>query len=141
MTDALTEITFHASYAYEEFVEGYRPVRANGTAQLELKPGVMKRVVAAAAADPDKSHVLLIDEINRANVPRVFGELMTVLERPRRGETVELPASGDHLAVPANLVVLGTMNTADRSIRTLDAALRRRFGFIEILPDLSLIHI
>jgi 5-methylcytosine-specific restriction protein B len=137
----LTFLTFHASYSYEEFVEGYRPVD-DGTPglSLRLRDGVMKRVASTAAADRPSPYVLLIDEINRANLPRVFGELLTVLESDKRGLPVTLPGSGQELTVPDNLFVVGTMNTADRSIRTLDAALRRRFAFIELMPQPELLN-
>ncbi|KQY07954.1 hypothetical protein ASD37_08235 [Mycobacterium sp. Root135] len=131
----LTEVTFHASYAYEDFIEGFRPVSGERELKLELRDGIMKRVARTALAHPHKLFILIIDEINRADVPRVFGELMTVLENGRRGESVTLPTSGEALTIPKNVVVLGTMNTADQSIRSLDAALRRRFGFIELMPD------
>ncbi|MEE4025054.1 AAA family ATPase [Gordonia sp. PKS22-38] len=135
----LTEVTFHASYAYEDFIEGFRPLSGETELKLALRPGIMKRVATQAHADPDHVYVLIIDEINRADVPRVFGELMTVIERGRRGQAVTLPTSGETLSVPKNLIVLGTMNTADQSIRSLDAALRRRFGFIELMPDTDLL--
>lgn len=135
----LTEITFHASYAYEDFIEGFRPKAGESELKLELRPGIMKRLVTDATADPDNLYVLIIDEINRADVPRVFGELMTVLEQGRRGQSVTLATSRELLSVPANVVILGTMNTADQSIRSLDAALRRRFGFIELMPELDLL--
>jgi 5-methylcytosine-specific restriction protein B len=135
----LTEVTFHASYAYEDFIEGFRPKAGEAELKLELRDGIFKRVANRAAARPDELHIVIIDEINRADVPRVFGELMTVLEIGRRGESVTLPTSGERLTVPRNVVVLGTMNTADQSIRSLDAALRRRFGFIELMPDPDLL--
>ncbi|QII02057.1 AAA domain-containing protein [Rhodococcoides fascians A21d2] len=140
LANYLTEVTFHASYAYEEFIEGYRPVSSDAESiSLQLKDGVIKRVASTAHAEPDMPFVLLIDEINRANVPRVFGELITVIEADKRGSSVVLPASGDRLIVPENLMIIGTMNTSDRSIRSLDAALRRRFAFIELLPDSSIL--
>lgn len=131
----LTEVTFHASYAYEDFIEGFRPKAGETELHLELRDGIMKRVANAALTHPDDAYVLIIDEINRADVPRVFGELMTVVEHGRRGQSVTLPTSGESLTIPKNVVILGTMNTADQSIRSLDAALRRRFGFIELMPE------
>lgn len=137
----LTLLTFHASYSYEEFVEGYRPVD-DGTPglSLRLRDGVMKRIASTAVADHPSPYVLLIDEINRANLPRVFGELLTVLESDKRGLPVTLPGSGQRLTLPDNVFLVGTMNTADRSIRTLDAALRRRFAFIEVMPEPELLN-
>lgn len=135
----LTEVTFHASYAYEDFIEGFRPKAGETELKLELRDGIMKRVAKDAAAHPDDPYVLIVDEINRADVPRVFGELMTVVEKARRGQSVILPTSGETLTIPQNVVILGTMNTADQSIRSLDAALRRRFGFIELMPEPDLL--
>jgi 5-methylcytosine-specific restriction protein B len=134
----LTQVTFHASYSYEDFLEGYRPVPGDGDGlRLELRDGLMIRIARTARADGDTPYLLLVDEMNRANTPRVFGELMTVLERDKRGMAITLPTSGRDLVLPANVYMIGTMNTSDRSIRTLDAALRRRFAFIEVLPDSS----
>ncbi len=132
----LTRVTFHPSYSYEDFVEGYKPVSTStGTLDLQLSDGVFKRVCRAAQADPDRPYLLLIDEINRGNIPKIFGELITLLERDKRGLTVVLPSSRETFSVPANVYVIGTMNTADRSIKLLDAALRRRFAFIELMPE------
>jgi 5-methylcytosine-specific restriction protein B len=132
----LTRVTFHPSYTYEDFVEGYKPV-PTGTGQLDLRlvDGVFKRVCRAAQADPDRPYLLIVDEINRGNIPKIFGELITLLEGDKRGMTVVLPQSRETFSVPPNVYLLGTMNTADRSIKLLDAALRRRFAFIELMPE------
>lgn len=127
--------TFHPSYGYEDFIEGYRPTAAEGALQFSLHDGIFKRLCSAAAADPEGRYYLIVDEINRGDIPRIFGELLTLIDKPKRGSAVMLPLSGDRFAVPPNVMVIGTMNTADRSIALLDTALRRRFGFIELMPD------
>lgn len=129
--------TFHPIYGYEDFIEGYRP-SADG---FELVPGIMRRMVSAAENKPDKQFVLIIDEINRGNIAQIFGELITLLESTRRGLTrTLLPLSRTSFTVPPNLYLIGTMNTADRSISQLDIALRRRFGFKELLPNPDLLR-
>ncbi|MYT73244.1 5-methylcytosine-specific restriction protein B [Streptomyces sp. PsTaAH-137] len=133
----LTVVTFHPSYGYEDFIEGFRPVPgAGGTGlALDLVDGVFKRVCTTAAADPARPYLMVVDELNRGDLPKILGELITLIERDKRGRTVTLPLSGKPFAVPPNVRLIGTMNTADRSIRMLDAAVRRRFAFLELLPD------
>ena len=137
----LTRVTFHPSYTYEDFIEGFRPNTGGaGGLSLALEDGVFKRVCRAAQANPGRPYLLLIDEINRGNVAKIMGELLTLLERDKRGLTLTLPQSKETFSVPPNVFLLGTMNTADRSIKLLDAALRRRFAFLECMPDSELLH-
>ncbi|MFH9724494.1 McrB family protein [Streptomyces sp. NPDC017254] len=136
----LTLVTFHPSYGYEDFVEGLRPVKGQTGLALEPRAGVFKRVCEQAAEDPDHTYLVIVDEFNRGNVPKVLGELITVLEKDKRGLSVTLPLSERPFAVPRNVLLLGTMNTADRSIRMLDSAIRRRFAFVELLPDARPLH-
>jgi AAA domain (dynein-related subfamily) len=133
-------VTFHQSYGYEDFIEGLRPELKDGQVSYSVRPGIFREACAAAAKSPTQNHVLIIDEINRANISKVFGELITLLEPDKRegasnAIAVKLPYSGDSFSVPSNLYVIGTMNTADRSIALLDTALRRRFEFEEMQPD------
>lgn len=127
--------TFHPSYGYEDFIEGFRPETVDGSLAFSIQEGVFKTMCRSASDDPGGRYFLIIDEINRGDIPRIFGELLTLLDKPKRGSSVLLPLSGDSFAVPENVFVVGTMNTADRSIALLDTALRRRFGFIELMPD------
>jgi hypothetical protein len=132
--DRVELVQFHPSYAYEDFVEGFRPSGANS---FELRPGPLKRLaaraVASKAAGKRERFVLLIDEINRGNLAKVFGELYYLLEY--RDESITLQYSAEAFSLPDNIFIIGTMNTADRSIALLDMALRRRFQFIDLLPD------
>jgi 5-methylcytosine-specific restriction protein B len=131
--------TFHPGYGYEDFIEGLRPKTITGQMVFEPRDGIFKRLCADAIAQPDKHFFLVVDEINRGDVPRIFGELITVIEHDKRGTAIILPITGTSFAVPRNVFLLGTMNTADRSISLLDTALRRRFGFVELMPDSSLL--
>lgn len=137
----LTRVTFHPSYTYEDFIEGFRPEQNDsGGLHLQLTNGIFKRVCAAAEAEPERPFVVLIDEINRGNIAKIFGELITLIEHDKRGMKHLLAQSGEDFNVPPNVFIIGTMNTADRSIQLLDTALRRRFRFIELMPDTELLE-
>ena len=125
------QVQFHPSYAYEDFIEGFRP--SGSQAGFRLVDGVFKSFCATAASRPDEKFVFVIDELNRGHLPQIFGELLYLLEY--RGKTVTLPYSKDEFAIPINLAIVATMNTADRSIALVDFALRRRFEFFEFNPD------
>jgi len=128
----VTIVQFHPSYAYEDFVQGFRPAAdTEGNVRFELRDGPLIRL-AKKAAESGARCILLIDEINRANISKVFGELYYLLEY--RDDEIALQYGG-HFALPENLQIIGTMNTADRSIALLDAALRRRFHFVPFFPD------
>ena len=126
-------VQFHQSYAYEDFVQGLRPTKA-GT--FEVRDGTFVRFCKQAAARPDEKYVFIIDEINRANVSKVFGELLMLIEADHRGETCTLPYDeGDaQFSVPDNVYLIAMMNTADRSLAFMDYALRRRFAFFNMVP-------
>ncbi|HEX8433395.1 MAG TPA: AAA family ATPase [Longimicrobium sp.] len=131
-----TVVQFHPSYSYEDFVQGYRPEAGeNGQLGYRLKAGPLMRLAEAAAADPSREYVLLIDEINRGNLPKIFGELLYLLEYRDQAVTPMYGEEGEEFSLPSNLLVIGTMNTADRSIALVDAALRRRFHFVALFPD------
>lgn len=133
--EAVYTVQFHPSYSYEDFFEGYRPTTAtDGSVGFKLRKGPLKRVAARAQRNPDTPHVLIIDEINRGNIAKVFGELYFLLEY--RDEQISLQYSPKKkFSLPKNLFIIGTMNTADRSIALIDTAIRRRFSFIEMHPD------
>lgn len=136
-SEFVRHVTFHPSYSYEEFVEGLKP---DSKGNYFIQDGIFKKICADAKADPDHTYVLVIDEINRGRTEKIFGELITLIEGDKRGRrSAHLAYSQDKFTVPANLQIIGTMNTADRSLTYLDAALRRRFGFFEMMPDYSLV--
>ncbi|MGH4018735.1 MAG: AAA family ATPase [Pseudonocardiaceae bacterium] len=131
---AVQLIQFHPSYTYEDFFEGFRPVEHDGQLIFKLQPGPFRRLVDAARDHPSDPYILVIDEINRANLPKVFGELYFLLEY--RDYPIGLLYSSDsEFIIPPNIFLIGTMNTTDRSIALVDAAMRRRFAFVELHPS------
>ncbi|WP_418345534.1 McrB family protein [Rhodococcus pyridinivorans] len=130
-------VQFHPAYSYEDFFEGYRPAQHGaGQVGFELRPGPLRTLVDRAVENPDAVYVLVIDEINRGNLAKIFGELYFLLEY--RNESIDLLyGSGDSepFMLPRNVIVIGTMNTADRSIALVDAAMRRRFAFLPLHPS------
>lgn len=137
-------VTFHQSFGYEEFVEGLRPALGGegetAEIQYEIRSGVFKDLCRRARSAPDQRFAMVIDEINRGNISKIFGELITLIEPDKReaaenAVSVTLPYSGETFSIPANVDIIGTMNTADRSLALLDTALRRRFEFVAVMPD------
>jgi 5-methylcytosine-specific restriction protein B len=129
-------VQFHPSYAYEDFVEGIRPVVTEGsTLAYEVRSGIFLKLSELAKEHEEDEFFLVIDELNRANVPRVFGELLYALEYRGPQHPFRLPYSGGEAYVPANITFIGTMNGADRSIALVDAAIRRRFRHVQFDPD------
>jgi 5-methylcytosine-specific restriction enzyme B len=126
-------VQFHQSYAYEDFLQGWRPTENGG---FVLRNGVFHRFCEEARSDSGRPHVFVIDEINRGNLSRIFGELMMLIEADKRGRAIPLTYSppGEQFSIPPNLYLIGLMNTADRSLAMVDYALRRRFGFVSLEP-------
>lgn len=137
-------VTFHQSMSYEDFIEGIKPKTKDGKITYEVKNGIFKELCAKAEKDKSQNYVMIIDEINRGNVANIFGELISLIEDDKRlGASeelcAELPYSHDIFSVPKNVYIIGTMNTADRSVEALDSALRRRFTFKEMMPKAELV--
>ena len=128
--DRVMMVQFHQSYSYEDFIMGFRP----STTGFELKNGAFYNFCKKAEIDSDNDYFFIIDEINRGNLSKIFGELFMLIENDKRGIELQLLYSDEKFAVPANVYIIGMMNTADRSLAMLDYALRRRFAFFEIKP-------
>ncbi len=126
--DRVMMIQFHQSYSYEDFIMGFRPNEKG----FELKRGAFYNFCKQAEIDSDNDYFFIIDEINRGNLSKIFGELFMLIEADKRGIELQLLYSDERFSIPANVYITGMMNTADRSLAMMDYALRRRFGFFEM---------
>ena len=127
----VVQVQFHQNYSYEDFVMGYKP---NENAGFELKNGIFYKFCKRAATDREHKYFFIIDEINRGNLSKIFGELLMLIENDYRDKPIQMSYREEHFAVPSNVYIIGMMNTADRSLAMIDYALRRRFSFFEMKP-------
>lgn len=149
-TGLIDFVTFHQSYGYEEFVQGIKPVTTNGSISYEVQDGIFKKFCDKAKNYKNNNYVFIIDEINRGNISKIFGELITLIEDTKReGADEEMKVTLPYInkegqpvsfSVPQNVYIIGTMNTADRSIAAMDTALRRRFQFEEMMPNYKILE-
>lgn len=123
-------IQFHQNYSYEDFIMGYRPCEDG----FELQEGIFYRFCKKAESNSEQPYFFIIDEINRGNISKIFGELLMLIEKDYRGKSLTVAYNGQEFSVPKNLYLIGMMNTADRSLALIDYALRRRFSFFEMTP-------
>jgi len=134
--DKIRKVTFHKSYSYEDFIAGIKAVSENGNISYRIEDGIFKEFCDIASKNPDQNYVFIIDEINRGDISRIFGELITLIEEDKRGISINLPFKREGKAieflVPDNLYIIGTMNDSDRNIALIDVALRRRFTFFRV---------
>ena len=130
-------ITFHQSYSYEDFIEGFRPTEDGN---IKLEDGIFKTLAQKALENREQNYYIVIDEINRGNISKIFGELITLIEEDKRDiYAVTLPYSKEKFTIPSNLYIIATMNSTDKSIATIDIALRRRFIFLKMQPNANLV--
>lgn len=127
-------VQFHQNFSYEDFIMGYKPTENGG---FMLRPGIFYNFCKKAKSNPDKQYFFIIDEINRGNLSKIFGELLMLIENGYRGKNIKLAYTGEDFTVPENIYIIGMMNTADRSLAMIDYALRRRFSFFEMEPGFS----